>query len=168
MFPLVSLRQLVFHLFDKSQSNCNKYKSIVICILSLSITKPETTCTSSLESVCSGQLPVFFNYYLPTRLFGLRMYREQWLSKCTAWNCPLPLEEDPSSCRFFFSLCLWFLVFKKEIPLLCCCLSFGGNSKNSDQYGATFLSCFLLFFLGFRSCIKPFFNLILFFVYGMR
>lgn len=108
MFPFISLRQLVFHLFGKSHTNRNKYQSIVICVLSLSITKPETTCMSSLESVCSGQLPVFFICYLLTGLFGFCMYREQR----TAWNCPLALGEDASSCRFFFSLCLWFLVLK--------------------------------------------------------
>lgn len=108
-------------------------------VLSLSITKPETTCMPSLESVCSGQLPVFFICYLLTGLFGFCMYHEQWLSKCTAWNCPLPLGEDPSLCRILFSLCLWFLVLKT--PHLCCCLSFGGNSKKSEQCRATFLSC---------------------------
>lgn len=108
-------------------------------VLSLSITKLKTTCMSSLESVCSGQLPVFFMCYLLTRLFGFRMYHEQWLSKCTAWNCPLlPLGEDPSLCRFFFSLCLWFLVLKT--PTFVLLLELWGEQKNSEQCGATFLS----------------------------
>lgn len=107
-------------------------------VLSLSITKPETTCMPSLESVCSGQLPVFFICYLLTGLFGFRMYHEQWLSKCTP-----PTGRGPFTVQTLFLT--GFLVLKT--PHLRCYLSFGGNSKKSEQCRATFLSCSA--FLGF-------------------
>lgn len=129
-------------------------------VLSLSITKLKTTCMSSLESVCSGQLPVLFICYLLTGLFGFRMYHEQWLSKCTAWNCPLlSLGEDPSLWRFFFSLCLWFLVLK--IPTFVLLLELWWEQQKFRTMWGNFPLLFC-FFLGFRSCIKPFINLILF------